>query len=271
MRSFLIVTLFLVVGCLNNNKDETTSNQAPAPEPVNERPAPFGYGVRWSRSLIVRGNDHDIYLRLSAAEVGSTYIFKIKGPNGKQLYQEGLVAAHDYSIGPLDLSSFADGQLTVSLRLRNTSGDGPIVSATSNKDLSRIDCSRNDVLLAAEIGDVCDDGSIFAGDLHGRPIIVSLQVSENSMRWDNVNCNMCSHGFENRVDDGRVNVLSMLSEQTTWEGDSLPFGDLNGYNAARYCDELVTGGKTDWYLPARDELSLLFENYLEIGLAPLMY
>jgi hypothetical protein len=37
------------------------------------------------------------------------------------------------------------------------------------------------------------------------------------------------------------------------------------FSAARICSDLVIGGYSDWYLPSRDELSLLFANKEAIG------
>jgi hypothetical protein len=36
-------------------------------------------------------------------------------------------------------------------------------------------------------------------------------------------------------------------------------------NAAKYCENLSYAGHTDWYLPARQELSLLYQNSPVIG------
>jgi hypothetical protein len=39
----------------------------------------------------------------------------------------------------------------------------------------------------------------------------------------------------------------------------------SNYPAAEYCSNLVFGGYSDWYLPARDELTLLYTNRVAIG------
>ena len=77
-----------------------------------------------------------------------------------------------------------------------------------------------------------------------------------------------SHQGINSLTDGRINLAMMKA----WvEGNTL-VGDLNGFDAARYCDVLSVNGKTDWYLPARNELSILWENRTAIGgFVPTMY
>lgn len=39
---------------------------------------------------------------------------------------------------------------------------------------------------------------------------------------------------------------------------SLP--DIQAFSAVKYCDELVEAGKSDWYLPAMEELYVLYDN-----------
>ena len=37
------------------------------------------------------------------------------------------------------------------------------------------------------------------------------------------------------------------------------------FNAAKYCDDLVTGGYSDWYLPSNNELLKIIDNYVALG------
>lgn len=49
--------------------------------------------------------------------------------------------------------------------------------------------------------------------------------------------------------DGRKNTLTLVA-----------FGGATSFPAAHWCNNLNIGGKTDWYLPARDELELCWRN-----------
>lgn len=55
---------------------------------------------------------------------------------------------------------------------------------------------------------------------------------------------------------GSHNTTVMASKNTSAEGGPYP--------AALYCDKLVYGGYSDWYLPSRQELNLFFQNYSKI-------
>jgi len=78
--------------------------------------------------------------------------------------------------------------------------------------------------------------------------------------------------WANRTGDLIPNLSQSSSDQTDWgigrgkinTAIIIAHGFANGYTtlAARACSNLTTGGKTDWFLPSRDELNLL---YIERG------
>ncbi|MER3352365.1 MAG: hypothetical protein RLQ73_00145 [Hoeflea sp. D1-CHI-28] len=127
-------------------------------------------------------------------------------------------------------------------------------------------CSFEGVCSTPSPGTVCADGSIFAGPApdDGAPMFTTAEDGPPS-RWDNAGCYDCGTGPANTGidsdDDGRINVAAMRA----WVEGNTSSGDLNGFDAARYCDELSVHDKSDWYLPARNELLVLYDSWEDIG------
>lgn len=93
------------------------------------------------------------------------------------------------------------------------------------------------------------DGTVYAGTLAG---IIYLTLAEDqgdfpwSSSWSNAGADSDS--------DGQANTRTILG-----------LYDGNIYPAAEACAELDAHGLADWFLPARDELNLLYERQEEIG------
>jgi hypothetical protein len=60
------------------------------------------------------------------------------------------------------------------------------------------------------------------------------------------------------VEDGKINHSQVIARADY-------IADPNTFPAFKLCEELTQGGYTDWYLPARTELDLLWRNSAEIG------
>lgn len=72
--------------------------------------------------------------------------------------------------------------------------------------------------------------------------------------WNNGGGNNTTTGYTSTV-TGRANTQGLVN-----------LSDAGSpYNAAAYCAGLSTGGHNDWYLPAQDELLLLYTNRAAIG------
>lgn len=97
------------------------------------------------------------------------------------------------------------------------------------------------------IGDLCSDGSIFAGDTN---MYVTDVNQSTGIQWastggnDDINPDSPTDGAANHA-----NVTGSIS--------ALP--------ALNLCETLDRHGQTDWYLPARDELDHLYTNRIAIG------
>lgn len=67
-----------------------------------------------------------------------------------------------------------------------------------------------------------------------------------------------------------LNGTNVLNCESTWDGktntDSIMSAGAAVGTAAQLCDASSNGGKTDWYLPATDELSMIWQNRFLINL-----
>ena len=73
-------------------------------------------------------------------------------------------------------------------------------------------------------------------------IMLGPSTTQNYLAWSTINQSVASTSLV----DGFSNTTTRLNSAT--------------YPAAQYCTSLATGGYTDWYLPARDELEICYRN-----------
>ncbi|WP_158401949.1 LamG-like jellyroll fold domain-containing protein [Celeribacter indicus] len=104
------------------------------------------------------------------------------------------------------------------------------------------------------IGDVCDDGTIYAGlspdgnvEMYAAPHDSSTEILTWGPSTDTSMVNCVSPHSQASCRTGRANTLFLL-------------GLGASYPAAQYCANLNFSGYSDWYLPARAELNRMFEN-----------
>lgn len=108
------------------------------------------------------------------------------------------------------------------------------------------------------IGEHYGGGVIFylwkntAGIEHG--LIVTLNILSSSQKWSDV-----------------TTVAIGASAESTWDGlsNSNAITGQPGVttSAAQLCLDWVSGGQSDWYLPAIDELSLLYQHRFDVNRA----
>jgi hypothetical protein len=150
------------------------------------------------------------------------------------------------------------------------------------------------------IGTVCPGGVIYAGELNSgtnkymttpggcADIPTALQAgggtnSKYSLSDFTVTCSGSTDSLTKTWNDGSTNYfdISGLTNYATTMGTGQGasnidnnFGSINTFNivaitasgeggyhaAARYCDKLVYGGYSDWFLPNRYELNLMYDN-----------
>jgi hypothetical protein len=116
------------------------------------------------------------------------------------------------------------------------------------------------------IGEVCEDGSVYSGitpdgsvKMYARPSDVGARFyndgSTNYVNTAMTNCTAGSGYTENSCTTGKANTTFLA-------------GLSNGespYQAATDCESLIASGHSDWYLPAINEILVLYTNRVAIG------
>lgn len=99
------------------------------------------------------------------------------------------------------------------------------------------------------VGDECDDGSYYIGDVGSRKIYAASSASELNRSWNNgaFNPPWTTTGFTSTT-DGPGNTAGLVA--------LIDAG--SPYEAAEHCNDLSAHTHDDWYLPARDELNLFW-------------
>jgi hypothetical protein len=101
---------------------------------------------------------------------------------------------------------------------------------------------------AYEGGFYAGDISITANSVATHYLVVGpLSTAENSsIKWKNANTT--TPGADSDI-DGPQNTADMVAD-----------GNSTVYPAAHFCNDLSTGGQTDWYMPAKNEFAVCYFN-----------
>ncbi|MCX6720756.1 MAG: DUF1566 domain-containing protein [Candidatus Staskawiczbacteria bacterium] len=99
------------------------------------------------------------------------------------------------------------------------------------------------------VGTVCADGTVYV-----TPTLRTTLSDAGTMQWANENVVTGATS----TTDGAANTNNLAARGSR-------------YVAAYYCKNMSTGGHTDWYLPAKDELNTLYVNKGALGMGGLYY
>ena len=77
-------------------------------------------------------------------------------------------------------------------------------------------------------------------------VVGPLATAETTLVWKDTNT--FTTGCDSVI-DGPQNTADMIAD-----------GDATVYPCAHFCNDLSTGGKTDWYMPAKNELEVCYFN-----------
>lgn len=199
--------------------------------------------------------------------------------NDPKIFIDGVEQTIFESVTPLGATfeSDAANTLTIGNRLRSGSDDRWFDGAIDDVRIYNRALSADEIadLYAAHPtdpcdpknnpapGQTCDDGSVYAGispdgneHMYTTPadapsLITWNDGSTNHLDMSMANCTDTSPGTAATCQTGEANTAFLVG--ATSQPD-YPFA------AAEYCDGLSAHGYDDWYLPAQDELNVLYTN-----------
>jgi len=129
--------------------------------------------------------------------------------------------------------------------------DGKRDFAQINRNMYFSDFPRYQVGTRYEAGMIYQGGIIFYVDKSGKHgLIVAAETQGNNVVWSKGNIRVS--GTKEKVGSGKDNTDIIVKK----------LGD--GVYAAKLCYDLVLNGYDDWFLPSREELSLLYQNLFDI-------
>ena len=104
------------------------------------------------------------------------------------------------------------------------------------------------------IGDVCDDGTVYAGISPDGSVEMYTTVDNapTFLPWNNGNTSDNTTTGATDINTGYANTAAIIKT----DSDSVTTG-VQPHQAAQYCWDLNEGNTDDWYLPAQEELRVL--------------
>lgn len=145
--------------------------------------------------------------------------------------------AYTHQLNNLDINT------TYYVKAYATNGEGTVYSS---------EISFSTIHKIYQIGETGPGGGmVFDTDSNGHGLEVAPTNAEAFRQWGCAGSGIS--GTSNAKGSGQANTTLIIN------------GCSETNIAARHCDDLVSGGKSDWYLPSRDELSLIYNNLVKAG------
>lgn len=113
----------------------------------------------------------------------------------------------------------------------------------------------------ANIGNVCSDGSVYAGlSPDGNVRMYTTPADAGSFAWNNANNTGYTITGQTSYITGQANTEALNGLDA-----NSAVGGMQPHRAAQHCANLIAHDRSDWYLPAVDELNVLWVNRAAIG------
>ena len=107
-----------------------------------------------------------------------------------------------------------------------------------------------------QIGDFVFGGYVFYLDETGEHGLVAASSDFGNHEWGCYNDNIYG-AYDPSIGSGESNTESIVNDLTC-------YGD---YTAAQFCYDLSSSGYSDWFLPSKDELNLIYTNLFQQGIS----
>jgi hypothetical protein len=174
------------------------------------------------------------------------------------------------------------------IAIRQTSSPGAGVATTAAVTVGTTTSGTWTVTTASAcsvgitVGQACPDGTIYAGFSPDGNVPMYATVCDSNQYWNGSACTACASGqwsgsgstcnttYTRAWNNGTGNwTVTGFTSTTTGKANTAGLAALvdagSPYNAADYCKNLSAYGHTDWYVPARDELNVMYINRAAIG------
>lgn len=110
-------------------------------------------------------------------------------------------------------------------------------------------------------GTVCNNGSVYAGlSPDGNVPMYTTPADAGLFAWNDANFTGYTTTSQTSNVTGQANTAALIGLDS-----NSAVGGMQPHRAAQHCADLVAHGQSDWYLPARDELNVLWVNRAAIG------
>jgi Protein of unknown function (DUF1566) len=131
-------------------------------------------------------------------------------------------------------------------------------NVSASQQLGAAAISFEDMAAELSLGKRYGGGIVFYVDSTGKHGLIAAPTDQSTgLQWYNDGFYSNANADNNAVGKGRSNTAAIVKSQGV------------GFYAASLCDRLVLNKYSDWFLPSKDELALMYKNIGKAAKAPL--
>ena len=152
----------------------------------------------------------------------------------------GTTATATGASSPIVITGLSAADYTVRVAAVNSSGASALSAASSSVTVLAIGSAYGGGFLAGQI-------STTANSVATHNIVIGpVSTAQSTLAWKNANT--ATAGADSVI-DGPQNTADMVAD-----------GNSTVYPCAHFCNDLVLGGFSDWYMPSKNELEVCYFN-----------